>query len=83
MTVKTSMRAPQSESSDEESLVHVFVQQMLVTRIFAATYTGRNYVHPLKDYRYTVHGILLANLAYYQIYQQENLLKIVHVCINT
>ncbi|XP_054270386.1 uncharacterized protein LOC128991489 [Macrosteles quadrilineatus] len=51
MTVKTSMRAQQSESSDEESLVHVFVQQMLVTRIFAATYTGRNYVHPLKDYR--------------------------------
>lgn len=38
-------------ANDEERRIHIFARQMLVTRLFTASYIGRFYVDSLNDYR--------------------------------
>lgn len=44
-------KSNREKANDEESRVHIFARQMLVTRIFTACYIGRYYVESLNDYR--------------------------------
>lgn len=44
-------KSTRETANDEERRIHIFARQMLVTRIFAASYIGRFYVESLNDYR--------------------------------
>ncbi|XP_046669900.1 uncharacterized protein LOC124360373 [Homalodisca vitripennis] len=61
MTIQMKLSEDNVASRDEERRVQIFVNQMLLTRIFTASYIGRFYVDSLKDYRDVI-----------QIYNEEN-----------
>lgn len=44
-------KSKRETANNEERRIHIFARQMLVTRIFAASYIGRFYVESLNDYR--------------------------------